>query len=92
VEKFQLVYGRPKNPMAVTWSPGRPLSHHRVDEGEDRPGRPKMAPVLIPADAPPDLAALAASFAGRARDLDPAIRRAVLDALGRQGGKGPDPS
>lgn len=67
---------------AVTWLKDRELSHRRVDDGEDRAGRFKMSPILVP-DGACDSAALLRAFAAASRDLDPAIVRAVSEAITR---------
>jgi len=44
---FQLCYDILKMQHALTWHKPSRFSHHRVDDGEDRPGKPKSSPVLI---------------------------------------------
>ncbi|MBU2490478.1 MAG: hypothetical protein KKA60_13915 [Proteobacteria bacterium] len=83
--RFELIYDRYADPRAVTWKPGLPLAHHRVDEGENRPGRAKAAPMLV-VDGVLDAESLAEKFALHARDLPPEITMAVLAALAEPGG------
>ncbi len=80
VEGFTLIYDRYRDPRAVTWALGAPLAHHRVDEGENRPGRAKAAPVPV-MNGVLDAGSLARTFTLHARDLPPEITRAVLSAL-----------
>ena len=45
---FQLRYDKQQDQRAVTWHYGSGFTHHRVDDGENRPGRHKLAPILVP--------------------------------------------
>ena len=44
---FQLIVPAADNRHVVTWHEGKGPTVAELDEGEDRPGRPKMTPVLI---------------------------------------------
>jgi len=45
---FQLCYDIFKSQHALTWRKESGFTHHRVDDGESRPGKPKASPVLVP--------------------------------------------
>jgi len=81
---FQLAFKGPDEEKALTWMRGRGFSHHRVDDGEGRPGRYKMAPILL-ADGRVDAAALAASFRERAGELPARIVELVLARIEEYG-------
>ena len=48
VTGFQLCYRVDDDEKALTWRAGRGFTHNRVDDGEGRPARHKMSPVLGP--------------------------------------------
>ena len=48
ISGFQLCYDLEKDQRAVTWRAETGFSHERVDDGENRPGRYKSTPILIP--------------------------------------------
>jgi hypothetical protein len=45
---FQLCYREGTDEKALTWFEESGFSHKRVDDGEGRPFRPKMIPILVP--------------------------------------------
>ena len=45
---FQLTYAKNHSPHALTWRQSYGFRHDCVDEGEDRPGRYKSSPILVP--------------------------------------------
>jgi hypothetical protein len=45
---FQLVYNKRRSPHALTWCQDVGYGHYKVDDGENRPGMPKAAPILLP--------------------------------------------
>lgn len=45
---FQLCYDKERNCRALTWWQNTGYSHNRVDDGENRPGKYKATPVLVP--------------------------------------------
>jgi hypothetical protein len=44
---FQLCYDIFKSQHALTWRKESGFTHHRVDDGENRPGKLKASPVLV---------------------------------------------
>ena len=86
---FQLCYGKGGDQRAATWFPESGLRNCAVDNGEDRPGKPKSAPILLcdaddpgqtPSDAGPPPAVLE-RFRRAGRRLDPALVRIILHRL-----------
>ncbi len=43
---FQLCYDRGQSQHAISWFRNGGYMHHRVDDGEGRPGRPKSTPLM----------------------------------------------
>jgi hypothetical protein len=78
---MQLAYETGTNrERALTWFKDRGFSHLRVDNGEDRPAKYKMAPILVP-DGAFDPDALLRIFEPSSLSLEPAISRAVRDII-----------
>ena len=69
---FQLCYDKAEDERCLTWHRTGGRSHRRVDDGEDRPGRRKAAPVLS-ADDDFNAADLAARFKRAGRALEPGL-------------------
>ena len=47
INEFQLLYKSGLEDKAFTWNEQDGFSHHNVDDGEERPGKPKMSPILV---------------------------------------------
>lgn len=47
---FQLITPWRESQIAITWYDGKGLSLGEVDDGEGRPARPKMSPLLVSQD------------------------------------------
>jgi len=77
---FQLCYRNWSEEKALTWLKGEGFSHSRIDDGEARPDRHKMTPILIP-DGVFDVEAVAARFEKAGAQIDPQIVDLVLRAL-----------
>jgi len=45
---FQLAYDKNQDQHALTWHLAQGFSHDRIDDGENRPGRYKGTPILLP--------------------------------------------
>lgn len=69
---FQLSYRLGGVEKALTWYAGRGYFHDRVDDGEGRPGRYKMTPILIE-DGAWDPGLLARVFVERSAALPPDV-------------------
>jgi len=44
---FQLCYDKQKDERSLTWKEESGYAHHRIDDGEKRPGRFKSSPILV---------------------------------------------
>lgn len=49
---FQLCYDKEHTPNALTWRRESGFQHQSIDDGEARPSRLKMSPVLTPLQSP----------------------------------------
>lgn len=80
VISFELSYDRYGEPHLLRWRDGEGYLHSSVDEGEGRPGRPKMSPIpdapkrALPQDLP-------SSFEERSVKIDPEISRLVIAGI-----------
>ena len=89
VAGFQLCYEKGGDQRAVTWFPESGLRNCAVDNGEDRPGKPKSAPILLcgtddPGETPMESGPppnVLDRFRRAGRHLDPALVRIVLKRL-----------
>jgi len=77
---FDLCYGKPQHEHVFRWRPSKPMTHLRVDDGEQRAGHHKMTPVYV-ADGTYDALATAQRFANASSELDGVIRTFVLQRL-----------
>jgi hypothetical protein len=85
---FQLTTDKRAQEHALTWFERKGFSHHRVDDGEGRPGRPKMSPILVE-DGALDAGLLLERFEERAQHLPAALRECVRGKLREYGGGRP---
>ena len=69
---FQLCYNKPNDEHALTWKKPSTYYHQRVDDGEDRPGKNKSTPVLLP-DGAIDVRTIAERFSQASKDIDQRI-------------------
>ena len=77
---FQLCYDIFKGQRALTWHSGTGFSHHRVDDGESRPGKLKAAPVLVP-DGHFDYQKIAEKFKKASKNIEKRIAAFVYKKL-----------
>jgi hypothetical protein len=83
IEGFQLCYDKQGFERALTWRRGEGFSHEKVDDGESgRAVQSKMTPILVP-DGIFDAAEVARRLSLRSAEMDPAVARFVLHAIGR---------
>lgn len=73
---FQLCDDKGPEEHALTWFQGKGYSYESVDDGEGRPGRPKMTPILLP-DGVPDIDRLLRHFHGKAECLPAPLREFI---------------
>jgi hypothetical protein len=77
---FQLCYGNPVDQRAITWKRPGAYFHQRVDDGENRPGKHKSTPILVP-DGRFDYQVVAEKFQKESNTIDPKISKFVFDIL-----------
>jgi len=82
IVSFQLCYGKPVDEHALTWMFPSIYYHQRVDDGENRPGKSKSTPVLLP-DGMVDVPAIIRRFQDESKEIDPSVstfvHRKILD-------------
>jgi hypothetical protein len=77
---FQLCYDKTRHERAITWRRDGSYSHGAIDDGEDRPGKYKSTPIVVP-DGAPDPVSIAALFKTEAAAIDPAVAAFVFEKL-----------
>jgi len=76
IASFQLCYNRGMDEYALTWKRPGSYYHQRVDDGENRPGKHKATPVLVP-DGKLRVQPLAERFQQESAEFDPELARFV---------------
>lgn len=84
VVSFQLCYEKPNDEHALTWKRPHSFYHQQVDDGENRPGKSKSTPILLP-DGLVNADALASRFSKESKSVDSAIATFVLQKIGEFG-------
>jgi hypothetical protein len=77
---FQLCYDILKTHRALTWHQDTGFSHHRIDDGESRPGHMKASPILMP-DGKFDYETIAQRFKLASPHVDEHIATFVFEKL-----------
>ncbi len=77
---FQLCYTRENEQKALTWMEDKGFFHNTVDEGEDKPGKPKGVPILLP-DGIFDFKVVAEEFRKQSADIKKSVSEFVYDKL-----------
>jgi len=77
---FELCYDKGKNERAVRWSRDEGFLHQKVDDGENRPGRYKATPILVPDGAFP-VQKISRLFQENSRDIDQPIAKFIYNKL-----------
>jgi hypothetical protein len=80
IHGFQLCYQKDGEERAITWLSDQGFSHKRIDDGEGRPARYKMTPILVP-DGTFDKPTVISLFESAAQQLDPDIAAFVSKTL-----------
>jgi hypothetical protein len=80
IASFQLCYNKGVDEYALTWIRPSSYHHQRVDDGENRPGRYKSTPVLIPDGSFP-AEAIAERFKQESSRLDPALAEFIHEKI-----------
>jgi hypothetical protein len=82
IVSFQLCYGKPQDEHALTWMSPSIYYHQRVDDGENKPGKSKSTPVLLP-DGMFEAPSIARRFQEESKEIDTSvsefIHRKILD-------------
>lgn len=78
---FRIVLRRSGEPIAVIWWKHTGLLHHRVDDGESRPGRYKSTPILMTAKGAVDVSALIRRLLAAGAGIETGIISSVVDIL-----------
>ncbi|MBD3305737.1 hypothetical protein GF339_05090 [candidate division KSB3 bacterium] len=73
---FQLCYDIGHAPRAFTWQQDTGSTHHRIDDGENRPGKFKATPVLVP-DGRFAAETIAHRFQQASRQISPALAQFI---------------
>jgi len=79
---FQICYDKQTEERAITWWADKGYLHDRVDDGEDRPGTHKSAPILIRNWEAKAHEGTLREFQERSSALDPALVALVSERLG----------
>lgn len=77
---FELCYDKNCNMRSIEWSKTKGFRHMAVDDGEQRPGRHKASPILVP-DGPFDAMRVYTAFLEASKLLPKEIANYVLQAL-----------
>jgi len=77
---FELCYNKLHGEHSITWNRTGGFCHMAVDDGEQRPGKFKATPILVP-DGILDIKQLYLSFLDASRSLPEEIANFVLQAL-----------
>ena len=77
---FELCYDKEKNERAVRWSQEEGFLHQKVDDGENRPGRYKSTPILLPDGVFP-VKKISRLFQENSRDIDQSVAQFICRKL-----------
>ena len=77
---FQLCYDIYRTHRALTWQQHTGFTHHKIDDGENRPGKVKASPVLVP-DGLFDSTTIARRFRDAGQRIDAPIADFVYATL-----------
>jgi hypothetical protein len=74
---FELSYRHGPRERSLRWKAGTGYTHHRVDDGENRGGRHKGTPLMVP-DGVFRRWSVARKFQVESRDIDPVVAGFVM--------------
>jgi len=77
---FELSYDKEKNERAVRWNREEGFLHQKVDDGENRPGRYKSTPILVPDGVFP-AQKISRLFQENSRDIDQSFANFIYRKL-----------
>jgi hypothetical protein len=72
IDRFQLCYNKSLDEHALTWKHPSSYYHQKIDDGENRPGKSKSTPILLP-DGMFDVSSIAERFLKESQGIDPEI-------------------
>jgi hypothetical protein len=84
IVSFQLCYNKSRDEHSFTWKAPSSYHHQRVDDGENRPGKNKSTPILLP-DGSFNFAAILRRFKAESESVDKDIAAFVEDKLKEYG-------
>ena len=79
---FELCYDKLHNEHSILWSKAKGFCHMAVDDGEQRPGKYKGTPIMVP-DGGFDARRIYLSFLEASRSLPKEVAEFVMQALER---------
>ena len=79
---FQLCYREREGQKALTWFQGKGFTHLSVEDGEGRPLRAKMAPILVP-DGTFNKERVLNSLERESKNIDPRVAKVVIAEIGK---------
>ncbi len=77
---FQLCYDKVHNQHALTWKDDMGYTHNKVDDGENKPGKYKSAPILI-ADGIFDQETVAEKLKLKSKNIDARVSAFVYNKI-----------
>lgn len=83
---FQLCYRESANHKALTWFKETGFSHQNIDDGEERPFRQKMAPILVP-DGKFESDHILELFEKESKELELELTSAIIKTIKEYPGK-----
>jgi hypothetical protein len=76
IVSFQLCYGKPLDEHALTWMSPSIYYHQRVDDGENKPGKSKSTPILLP-DGMFEVSSIARRFLEESKEIDKTVSKFI---------------
>ncbi len=83
ISRFQICYNKGENEHALTWEAGHGISHHAVDDGEEKVMKMKKSPILVQ-DGRVDIETITRIFTDIGHELPAFIYNFVLDKINNE--------
>jgi len=80
IVQFQLSYDKRHNQRSLIWKEQIGYTHNKVDDGENKPGKYKAAPILVE-DGVFDFGIIAEKFMLKSKDIDTQISTFVYNKI-----------
>ena len=77
---FQLCYDIDSGHHALTWHQNSGYAHNRIDDGENRPGKMKASPILLP-DGVFEYERIAKKFEAESQELEAWLSSFIYDKI-----------